>query len=262
MSYKILLCLSILPSIILGYIVYKEDKVEKEPASLLTKLILGGVISAILTVIISIILEAIFPFLAIENKTTLESLIEILFEVALVEEFCKWLVLKKITWNNKEFNYLYDAIVYAVFVSIGFATLENIFYVLDGGIGVAILRAILSVPGHIFYGVFMGYYYGISKLGEINNRNDIKTKNIILSIAIPTILHSIFDFCITNPNMIFLTIYLVFIILLYINAFKKIIKLSKIKKSIIPKQIISYCPNCGTKIINKYCSNCGNQIEK
>ena len=77
MSYKILLCLSILTSIILGYIVYKEDKVEKEPASLLTKLILGGVISAILTVIISIILEAIFPFLAIENKTTLESLIEI-----------------------------------------------------------------------------------------------------------------------------------------------------------------------------------------
>ena len=108
----------------------------------------------------------------------------------------------------------------------------------------------------------MGYYYGISKLGEINNRNDIKTKNIILSIAIPTILHSIFDFCITNPNMVFLTIYLVFIILLYINAFKKIIKLSKIKKSIIPEQIISYCPNCGTKIIGKYCSNCGNQIEK
>lgn len=262
MSHKILLCLSILPSIILGYIVYKEDKVEKEPASLLIKLLFGGIISAIMTVITSIILENIFPFLAAENKTVLESLLEILFEVALVEESCKWLILRKITWNNKEFNYLYDAIVYAVFVSIGFATIENIFYVLDGGLEVAILRAVLSVPSHVFYGVFMGYYYGISKLGEINNRNDIKRKNIFLSLAIPTFLHFIFDFCLTNPNIIFLTIYLIFIILLYINAFKKIFKLSKIKKSIIPEQNILYCQNCGTKIIGKYCSNCGNQIEK
>lgn len=262
MSQKLLLFLSILPSIILGYIVYKEDKVEKEPGSLLIKLLLGGVLSAIMTIIISAILESILPFLAAENKTTIESLIEILLEVALVEEYCKWIVLKKVTWTNKEFNYLYDAIVYAVFVSLGFATIENIFYVLDGGLETAILRAILSVPGHVFYGVFMGYYYGISKLGEINNRNDIETKNMYLSIAIPTSLHFIFDFCLTNPTLISLAFYIIFIVMLYINAFKKIIQLSKIKRSIIPEQKILYCPHCGTKINSKYCSNCGEQVEK
>ena len=262
MSHKILLGLSVLPSIILGYIVYKEDKVEKEPASLLMKLLFGGVIAAIMTVIISIVLEFIFPFLTIESKTTIESVIEILFEVSFVEEFCKWIILKKVTWNNKEFNYLYDAIVYAVFVSLGFATIENILYVLDGGLEIAILRSLLSVPGHVFYGVFMGYCYGMSKLGELNNNNKIKIKNMCLSIVIPTILHFIFDFCLTNPNITFLTIYLIFIVMLYILAFKKIIKISKIKKSIIPEQIILYCPNCRKRIVGKYCSHCGKQIEK
>lgn len=264
MSYQILLLFSILPSIVLGCIIYKKDKIEKESPKLLIKLLLAGLGAAILTIIMTLIIEEIFPFLTKEKDMTFfETILEILLEVALIEELSKWIFLKKITWNNKEFNYLYDAIVYAVFVSLGFATIENIFYVLDGGITTAILRAILSVPGHVFFGVFMGYYYGISKLGEINQKENIRKKNIILSLIIPTLLHFTFDFCLTYPNLYILIFYLIFIILLYIKAFKKVNQLSNITKSMMPTLVtISYCPNCGHEVKGPYCYYCGNKIDK
>lgn len=262
-NQELLLFLSVLPSIVLGYIIYKKDKVEKEPTGLLIKLLFGGLGAAALTIFITIIVEGFFPSLSKEeNFNVFQTFLQILLEVALVEEFSKWIFLKKITWKNKEFNYLYDAIVYGVFVSIGFATIENILYVLDGGLIVAIIRAILSVPGHIFYGVFMGYYYGISKLGEINQNEHIRKKNMILSLLIPTILHFTFDFCLSYPNAYILIFYLVFVILLYVKAFKKVNQLSKITKSLTPIPIkTTYCTNCGHEVKGTYCHNCGNKIE-
>ena len=66
--------------------------------------------------------------------------------VAPAEELGKFIVLRSITWKNKHFNYSYDAIVYAVFVSLGFAALENITYVFGSGVGTAFLRMFTAVP--------------------------------------------------------------------------------------------------------------------
>lgn len=50
-----------------------------------------------------------------------------------------------------------DGIVYGSAAAGGFATLENIFYVFQHGFGVGILRAVLSVPSHVFEGAILGY---------------------------------------------------------------------------------------------------------
>ena len=156
----ILLILSVLPAVVLGIIIYKNDKLEKEPSGLLAKLFMGGIGAIGLTTLISFIGVYILgiPEEFIGLPIWALALYSYLF-IALTEEFSKWFFVKTITWNNKEFNHIYDAIVYSVFVSLGFATLENIMYVFEGGIGTALLRAVLSVPGHVFFGVFMGYYY-------------------------------------------------------------------------------------------------------
>lgn len=70
------------------------------------------------------------------------------------------------TWRNPNFNYRFDGIVYAVFVSLGFAAFENIQYVLHYGLSVALPRAIFAVPGHMSFAVFMGLFYGRAKLYE------------------------------------------------------------------------------------------------
>ena len=130
MFIALLLILSILPALLLGKMVYNYDKVEKEPIGLLFKLFLSGIGAIVLTLILSFALLIIFPSVENAENLSLIALIPYCFIfVSLVEEGNKMLFLKRITWNNKEFNYIYDAIVYAVYVSLGFATIENIFYV-------------------------------------------------------------------------------------------------------------------------------------
>lgn len=284
MTYiEFLLFLSILPSIALGVMIYKKDIVEKESTGLLFKLFLGGAIgSVILTLLLSTVLEPIIPDLEDSNNNFIYLAINTFFKVALVEEFSKWIFLKKITWKNKEFNYIYDAIVYAVFVALGFATIENIIYVLgsEGGISIAILRAILSVPGHAFDGVFMGYYYGLAKQAKINDNIKLFKRNMIFSLLIPVVFHFIFDYLLLSENSILLILYLVFIILLYINAFKRINKLSNITERLDKNDDINnnsyniveatyqtntinhrYCTNCGNLVNGNFCSICGKKVE-
>lgn len=261
MAYiQILLILSILPVIVMGYIIYKNDKVEKEPPKLLTKLFFGGIGAVAITLIVTVLIDFIFPIFINSESLDLIMLIPYCFIlVGLVEEGSKWIILKGLTWRNKEFNYIYDAIVYAVFVSLGFAALENIIYVLNGGIATAITRTIFSIPGHTFFGVFMGYYYGLAKQAEINNNKKLEKRNLYLSIIVPTLLHGIFDYCLFSKQPSLILIYLVFVIFLYVKAFKRIKQLGNIKLNFFRQDLTKkfFCPNCGTEIKSIYCSNCG-----
>ena len=259
---EILLILSILPVILMGYIIYKNDKVEKEPPGLLTKLFFGGIGAVAITLIVTILIDLIFPVFVNSESLDLIMLIPYCFIlVGLVEEGSKWIILKGITWKNKEFNYIYDAIVYAVFVSLGFAALENIVYVLNGGITTAITRTIFSIPGHTFFGVFMGYYYGLAKQAGINNNKKLEKKNLYLSIIVPTLLHCIFDYCLFSKQPILILIYLVFVIFLYVKAFKRIKQLGNIKLNFLRQDLSKkyFCPNCGNEITSNYCYNCGHK---
>ena len=235
MFIALLLILSILPSLVLGKMVYNYDKVEKEPIRLLFKLFFSGIGAVALTLMVSFGLFILFPSMENQENLNLIVLIPYCFIfISLVEEGSKMLFLKRITWNNKEFNYIYDAIVYAVYVSLGFATIENIFYVFyNNQLSIAIFRAILSVPGHAFFGVFMGYYYGLSKQAEINGNYKLSSKNMRLSLIIPVLLHGMFDYCLFSKNGYLVIIYFIFVITLYIKSFKKIKQLSKIEKSFV-----------------------------
>lgn len=261
MTYiQILLVLSILPIWIVGYIIYRNDKVEKESFGLLSKLFFGGIGAVVMTLVITFIINFFIPVFSNTDSLDLIQLIPYCFIViGLVEEGSKWVMIKGITWKNKEFNYIYDAIVYAVFVSLGFAALENIIYVLSGGITTAITRSIFSIPGHTFFGVFMGYYYGLAKQAEINGNMKLKQKNMVLSIIMPTLLHGIFDYCLFSLEPLLLILYFVFIILLYVKGFKKFKQLKNIQISFlrgIPNKKY-FCPSCGTEITSNYCYNCG-----
>jgi RsiW-degrading membrane proteinase PrsW (M82 family) len=83
--------------------------------------------------------------------------------VALVEEFSKFAFVRFVLYRNKNFNEPFDGIVYAVMVSMGFATFENVMYVYSYGLETGILRMFTAVPAHATFGVIMGYFLGIGK---------------------------------------------------------------------------------------------------
>lgn len=256
----ILFTISILPVILIGLFIYKKDK-NKEPTKLLIKLFLGGIGSCILVTFISYILGLIFPIFntSTENLNSIELIIYIFIGIALVEEFSKWIFAYKLSYNDEEFDELYDAIIYSIFVALGFASLENLLYVYQFGITTGIIRALLAVPGHACDGMFMGYYLGLAKISDINNKKDIKIKNLILSMLIPTITHGIYDYCLLNGKNIFIIFFFIFVIFIYVYVIKKIKKISSINRKIKYKN--NYCPNCGHIIDSNFCPICGRKNE-
>lgn len=126
--------------------------------------------------------------------------------VAPTEELLKFFVVKMWIYNRIEFDEVMDGIVYCVASSLGFATVENIFYVLSNGIGTGILRAFLSVPGHAFFGALMGFYVGQAKFNK-----PAEKKLIFLGILFAVLAHGLFDFLLLTK-----TIFAIFVIALII----------------------------------------------
>lgn len=182
---------SILPVVtILGYIYYK-DKYEKEPFKLLVFCIFFG--SLIFFPLKYFDIIVFYPIK--ENIVSLNyylfSFITTFFRIALPEEGFKWLIFIALIWKNKNFNEKYDGIIYAVFISMGFALKENLGYVFTSysGLSVAISRSYTAVPAHAAFGIAMGYYYTLAKYNASKRK-----KYLLLSLLVPVIFHGTYDF--------------------------------------------------------------------
>jgi RsiW-degrading membrane proteinase PrsW (M82 family) len=123
-----------------------------------------------------------------EEIITNSFLLDVLFSSAL-EEFFKWFIIFAFIYRHVEFDDPYDGILYGAAASLGFATLENILYLLTFGIDTAFMRALLPVSSHALFGVVMGYYFGKSKF----TKNDRSKEYLALSIAAPLFLHFIYN---------------------------------------------------------------------
>jgi RsiW-degrading membrane proteinase PrsW (M82 family) len=183
-----LLISSIAPALIIMFLVYQHD-LKKEPIQMLVKAFFGGILSILITLAIALPLgyfEKLFaPGFARSFYTAF-------FCAGIPEELGKWLIFYWLIRNSRDFDQYYDGILYAIFISMGFALVENILYVMDsnGGMGTATARAIFSVPGHMLFVIPMGYYLSVSKFEE---GKDAK-RHQILSLVIPIALHGTFDF--------------------------------------------------------------------
>ncbi|MCR5033103.1 MAG: PrsW family intramembrane metalloprotease [Lachnospiraceae bacterium] len=216
-----LLALAILPVIVLIYYVYQADKVEKEPMGLLIKLVILGACTCLSALILEILFGAVLDAL-VSPASELYILLENFLVVAVSEEIGKYFVLKKVTWNNKEFNYCFDAIVYAICVGLGFALLENILYVSDGGFSVAISRALLAIPGHAVDAVFMGYFYGLAKKAAYLGRFDRAERNRHLALWVPVLIHGFYDYCLSTSYDLAIVLFFIFIVVMDIFAIRRI----------------------------------------
>ena len=197
---RMLLFLAVAPAVFLVYLVYKKDTYDKEPIRLL--LYTGGVgaVTVIPAAIFEIIGEKMVGFIQDEM---FRNFIIYFFTVALVEEVLKFSAVYLMVWKNEEFNYRFDGIVYAVAASSGFAIVENICYVFTSAnpFSIAIMRAILSVPGHIAYGIMMGLFLGRAKYSKGLGDEKDKRLNLFFAILVPMMFHGLFDFLVTQTQM-------------------------------------------------------------
>lgn len=249
------LFVAILPIVLIGLFIYKHDKV-KESGKLLFKLFICGIFSCFPAVVLELILSSFFPE-STEVMNLLQVFLYSFVVVAFSEELCKWFFVYKFSYHHDEFDSLYDMIVYASFVALGFACLENLLYVLSNGIITGVFRAFSAVPGHVCDGILMGSYLSLAKVLEIRG-NIVESKRFKLySLIIPTIAHGIYDFCLFSQNLFLVLFFLIYVIVLFVLCFKKVKDVSK--NNIKFKNNNKYCSNCGLAVTSKFCPRCGNE---
>ena len=208
-----------LPAVFLLIKVEREDHLEKESRGLLFSLVAFGIISTAIASlgerIGMVILANIF-----QQESVLYNFLLFFGVVAFSEEGAKYVLLKRRTWNNPEFNCQFDGVVYSVFVSLGFALWENIGYVAMYGLGTAVVRAVTAVPGHACFGVFMGTWYGMAKRREGAGDFDGAKRMRVRALLVPAVLHGFYDFVATYNSDVMNIVFLVFVILMFITAWR------------------------------------------
>jgi len=181
-----LLALALAPGTAIMIYIYLKDHHEREPLHLLLISFFYGVLSTFLTLAISFPLNAL---ILTKDDDVGSQFINAFFKVSLVEEFAKFVFVRFVLFKNKNFNEPFDGIVYAVMVSMGFATLENILYVYQYGFVTGILRMFTAVPAHATFGILMGYFLGLSKFSH--NRSLYLS---LIALMVPTVFHGAYDY--------------------------------------------------------------------
>jgi protease PrsW len=210
-----LLLISVAPVFIILVYIYYRDKYEKEPISLLIQgLIAGGVI-----VLPILYFERLIIPIGNQMPQMYSAAWTAFAAAALVEEGFKIFAVYILIWKNPNFNERFDRIVYAVFVSLGFALVENIGYVFGNpnGLNLGLLRAFTAVPAHAMFGIMMGYWIGLARFVPSK-----RTRYLARAFTFPFLFHGIYDFILMSKNNFLLLLFFPLLIYMFFRARKHI----------------------------------------
>ena len=212
---------AVVPAVVLMRYVYRQDRVDREPPRLLGGLALRGVYAALAAIVLETLGQSVLNALVSQDNPRHVVLTAFLV-VAVVEEGTKFFFLYRRTWRDPNFNYRFDAIVYAVFVSLGFAAFENVKYVFSYGLSVALPRAILAIPGHMGFAVFMGWFYGRAKLRSDLGDGLGARVNLALGYLAAVFLHGMYDTCCMTGTARSTLVFAAVVAVLYLAVFRLI----------------------------------------
>lgn len=214
----IYLIAAVLPALILFIYIYNQQGVHRQPSSLMWKLFGSGALAALIASVVEYIGTNVF-----NATTTLKGneyyLVFALLVIGVIEEGSKFLFLKRNTWNTPYFETRYDGIIYAVAVGLGFAVLENINYVFSYGLSTATLRAFTAIPGHLSFGVIMGYFYGRAKFFRDSGHSTLSFLSQVAALGCAIVLHGLYDAMsminTTRSNLIFFVILIIIYLIIF-----------------------------------------------
>ncbi|MGO4888151.1 glutamic-type intramembrane protease PrsW [Anaerobacillus sp. MEB173] len=199
------------PGVALLCYFYLKDQFESEPIGMVIRsFIIGSLL--------------VFPIMVIqyafqEEGLLTSSLAQAFIIAGFFEEFFKWFILYYTVYKHVKFSQHYDGIVYSVAISLGFASIENIFYLVAYGLEQALGRALLPVSSHALFGVLMGYYLGKAKFDQKGHRKGFW---IGLSLFIPWLFHGTYDYILLSFHTNWIYIMIPFMVFLWWLALKKV----------------------------------------
>ncbi|PIR00891.1 MAG: hypothetical protein COV66_03420 [Nitrospinae bacterium CG11_big_fil_rev_8_21_14_0_20_45_15] len=186
-----LLYLAIGPGIAIAVFIFYSNKLDRGPGTLAIKSFFLGGLAVFPSHYFEGVVEGVLGMQELQSIDAPlywpKTLFYAFFGVALAEEFCKFLFLKAFICDDREFDEPFDGIIYGAMVGCGFATIENIMYVLPQGQEVGIIRMLTAVPGHAFFGVILGYFIGRAKFSINGARHSFNGLALVIA------LHGLYD---------------------------------------------------------------------
>ena len=179
---------ALLPAVLLLLYIWKIDP-QKEPTVQLVKAVLWGAAICLPVSFVEWGLEVLLWGVDGQPTTLYDTTTIAFFIAALPEEAFKLLALWLVVRKNPYFDEHVDGIVYAVCVGLGFAAIENVFYLFsqEDWMTTAVTRSLLAVPGHYAFAVLMGYYYSLYHFVNPS------LKNACYILLVPVIVHGGYD---------------------------------------------------------------------
>lgn len=227
MDFLRLVIIAVIPGLALALGLYLTDRYDREPVRLLVRLFIFGIVSAVPTIFAERLLSRfnLFPGLL--------SVVWTSFIVAgFTEEFFKRSVVMVIAYRHNAFNEKLDGIIYCAFSSLGFATIENIMYVVTGYDAdpyIGLYRGLLSVPAHMLFAVTMGYYLSLARFSP---DKQCQSKYLSLSLFVPVLFHGVFDFILMARIPLLLVLFIPFVVFMWIVNLKKLNRFYKESKAL------------------------------
>ena len=186
LTTAILLTVAIGPALFWMLYFYRKDKYEPEPLPWIIKIFLLGAL-IVIPIAIGESIAGIF----------VSEFVVFVIVAPIIEECGKYFIVKRYVYQTDEFDEPVDGDIYAIAAALGFASLENIFYVFSIPLTelatlstVVFLRAILSVPGHALFSSIWGHSLGIVKFGDPRNPSKI----IMIGLVGAIVFHALFNF--------------------------------------------------------------------
>lgn len=233
--YFIYIIFGILPSLAWLFYYLKKD-LHPESKKMIIKIFLWGAVSTIPVYLIQKqLIELLKP---INLPPTFVYIIYWFLIIAFTEELFKYLVIKFKVLKNPEFDEPVDAMIYMTVSALGFAAIENIFYVISSAINLpnfndAITSAVIisfarflgSTLLHTLCSALVGYFIAISFKDKQS-----RLRFTILGILIATLLHGLYNFSIMNIESGWLKILIPILILIFLFIIT-IPKFNKLRKA-------------------------------
>lgn len=211
-----IITVALAPAIALLIFIYQKDRYDREPPQLLFKNFYLGVFSTVPVYFVEKFLMS--------REHSPNTLYQAFVVAGFTEELFKYIIVRNVSYKSSYYDEKLDGIVYSVFVSLGFASAENLLYVLSSSsnfLYTGISRAISAVPAHMLFAISMGYYLSLAKF----SRNRISSMFYsIESLFVPIILHGIYDYILISKIYGYLPLFIIFVIVLWKINLKKLNK--------------------------------------
>ena len=168
-----------------------------------------------------------------------------------VEEISKFLAVRLVAFRSLYFEEPMDGLVYGAAASLGFASLENLFYIFQFGPEVMIGRAPISTLAHVIFGSFWGYALGIQAQQRKGN-----ALWVAASLTVAAAVHGLFNVTVfVQPLASLIIVGLGLWWVLSRFDWAKRVSPFRYRRN-YPRTV---CPNCYQRIIviSRYCSYCG-----